>query len=129
LARNLLIQQVEDTLRSKRALKTQMGKRKMAYWLNAQKGEWGITGPAAVEAKQEPPRKKRDRNAIRKWVDKFLEVMGREGTVCLVEDKDEFLYVYRCLEMLSIPLTYSSVGPFKDDGVGTHSRKCLRAAA
>jgi hypothetical protein len=101
----------------------------MAYWLNTEKGEWGITGPAAVDADKEAPKGKPDRNVIRKWVDKFVEVMGREGAVCLVEDKDEFLYVYRCLEMLSIPLTYSPVSPIDEDGMGTQVRKCLRAAA
>lgn len=101
----------------------------MAYWLNAQKGEWGITGPLAEEAKKETPKGKHDRNAIRKWVDKFVEVMGRQESVCLVEDKDEFRYVYRCLEMLSIPLTYSPVSPFNDDGAGRRTRKPLRAAA
>ena len=92
-------------------------------------GEGGITGSLAEEAKKESLKGKHDRNAIRKWVDKFVEVMGRQDSVCLVEDKDEVLYVYRCLEMLSIPLTCSPVGPFSNDRAGTQVRQSLRAAA
>jgi hypothetical protein len=101
----------------------------MAYWLNARKGEWGLTGPTAAEAAEDLPKGKPDRNTVGRWVDRFLEVMEPKGTVCLVEDKEEFLYVYRCLERLSIPLSYSPVVPFDDDGAKPRSRGCSRKAA
>ena len=90
-----------------------MERKPVTYWVNASQGEWGIL--EARIARKIRRRKGFKQSGIstgvRRWVDSFLEVLKRDGTVYLVEDKDEFEYIYRCLERLSIPLSYCPVDP------------------
>lgn len=90
-----------------------MEKSNVAFWVNGTHGEWGtVDATTAWKLSQRKGFDKRSgQQGPKGWVDSFVAAMRKDGTFLLVDDKEEFQYLYRCFETLSMPLSYCPLEP------------------
>lgn len=90
-----------------------MNQENVTYWVNSSNGEWGLLDLATAGKlrKRKGFLRTTGNRGATGWVESFMAAMKRDGTFLLVEDKDEFRYLYRCFENLSMPLAYCPLAP------------------
>ena len=82
----------------------------MAYWLDSKNEEWGFIDsgePLGLRVAEKRPTP----SEIGKWADHLVELVEGKRITRVVEDRAEFEYLYRCLEKIGKPLTFSPIIP------------------
>jgi hypothetical protein len=92
---------------------TTMTQENMAYWVNGANGEWGTVDVATAGklGKRKGFFRTSGKEGAKGWVHSFMTAIKKDGTFLLVENKEEFRYLYRCFENLSMPLAYCPLAP------------------
>jgi hypothetical protein len=91
--------------------------RTTAYWVHLANREWGTIRDRASENRNIRVLESEANTEIplsvdrEKWVNNLVRVIERQEEYCFVERPEEFEYIHRCLEKLSMPLAYSPLGP------------------
>ncbi|MCA9435808.1 MAG: hypothetical protein H6752_11815 [Candidatus Omnitrophica bacterium] len=98
---------------------------KMAYWLDVIEGEWGMVGTPAPESLRMVGRQPNP-GEVKRWVDRFVDLASGERKRCIVEDRAEFEFLYRCLERIGKTISFS---PMSIDTEGNvENRRLIHAA-